>query len=629
MDRARPTAALLARLLAVALAWALPGIAAAAPVSYRADVALSADGQLEYLQDRGGQLRVQSVSAPGTRFTPLPGGTVNFGFSSAAYWLHLAIQSHVRQPTTVYLSIAQPTLDDVQLYAFAGGRLRQSVRSGDLLPTRARIVPGSHPLLPVHVDPGVHYDLYLRVHSRMGALLVPMQFQSAADVEDDARLSLLLNGAFSGLFVALFLYNLFLALSLRERAYTYYAMLLPFGYLACTAISGFGSWILYPHSAWPGNQGLPLFAGAAFMLNMLFARELMATRTLRWLDRLLLGTAALDALAAACAWLAPAGWVYPLCLLLAFLTPLTGVLAGAICLARRHPQARFYLMAQLCTCAGLLITGLTIGDLLPFSALGRNALTLGGSLQALLFSLALADRIRELQLAARRAQEATRRALEDRQQELEHNVERRTRELEEARRHAEYLATTDALTGVYNRRGLLPLVEQAIERSVRHATPLSLVSFDLDRFKRINDDFGHAEGDRVLCELVSLTESLVRPSDLLGRTGGEEFMLVLGLPRAEAAQVAERLRAHLQGHLTAGSEQRVVTASFGIASLSRLLSNLDSLQRAADAALYRAKSRGGNRVETYEAGSNETSRTRAIMRDAHPAHPLRSDSRSR
>jgi diguanylate cyclase (GGDEF)-like protein len=256
---------------------------------------------------------------------------------------------------------------------------------------------------------------------------------------------------------------------------------------------------------------------------------------------------------------------------------------------------------------------LTVAGVLGFSILGRDAMTMGGALQALLFSLALADRIRALQLATRRAQNATRQTLESRQQELERSVEQRTRELEEARRHAEYLATTDALTGIYNRRGLLPLVQHSIERAVRHATAMSLVSFDLDNFKSINDNFGHAEGDRVLCQLVKLTRELVQPSDLLGRTGGEEFMLVLGVARGQAVQVAEGLRARLQSHLLAGAERRAVTASFGVAALSRRLSSLDTLQRAADAALYRAKNRGGNRVEIYEVGSNETSRTRAIM----------------
>jgi diguanylate cyclase (GGDEF)-like protein len=634
LDRTHRTAAPLAGLLAVLLAVALPGIApgiaAAAPVTYRPGAAVSGIGPLTYLQDRSGQLTVQSVSAPGVRFQPVHGNTVNFGFSDSTYWLHLAIQSHAREPTTVYLSVGQPTLDDVRLYAFAGGSLRQSVRSGDLIAARARVLPGSHPLLPLHVDPGVRYELYLRVRSRMGALLVPMQFQSAADVEGDARESLLLNGAFSGLFLALFLYNLFLAVSLRERAYTYYAILLPLGYLASTALDGFGPWILYPDLTWPGNQGLPLFAGVGFLLNMLFARSLLETRSIRWLDRLLLAAAGIAGAAALSSpWLGPLGVAYPLCFVLLFLAPLTGVLAGAVCLSRGHPQARFFLGAQLCGTAALLLMGLTVGGVLRFSTVGRDAILLGGAAQALLFSLALADRIRALQLVARHAQEATRQALENRQQELEHSVEQRTRELEEARRHAEYLATTDALTGVYNRRGLLPLVEQAIVRSVRHATPLSLVSFDLDQFKRINDDFGHAEGDRVLCQLVTLTRMLVRPSDLLGRTGGEEFMLVLALARAEAVHVAERLRAHLQTHLTAGGERRAVTASFGVAALSRRLSTLDSLQRGADAALYRAKNRGGNRVEIYEVGSNETSRTRAIMREADLPRLPGSDSRLR
>jgi len=603
---------------AALLSLAAPGSASAAPVSYRSDAAVSGDGQVGYLADPGGRLDLPAVTAPGAHFIPVRGGTANFGFSRAAYWLHLTLQSRAHDPTTAYLSIAQPTLDDVRLYVFSGGVLRESVRAGDLIANRQHVAPGSHPLLPFQVEPGTRYELYLRVASRSGALLVPIQFESGADVESAARRSLLLNGVYAGVFIALFFYNLFICLSLRQRAYTYYVLLLPLGYAACTVVNGFGPWMLYPNLVWLGIQGLPLFAGCGFLLNILFSRALLETAAIPWLDRLLLGAAVIAGLAALSPWLAPAGWGYPLCFTLVFIVPLFGTLAGAVCLARGHPQARFFLVAQLFAAAGLLATGLTVAGILPFSSAGRNGITFGGALQALLFSLALADRIRALQLATRRAEGATRQALESRQQELERSVEERTRELEEARRHAEHLATTDALTGVYNRRGLLPLVQRAIERAVREASPLSLVSFDLDHFKDINDDFGHAEGDRVLCQLVSLTRQLVRPSDLLGRTGGEEFMLVLPVTRDQAAHLAERLRAHLQSHLTAGAERRAVTASFGVAPLSRRLSSLDALQRAADAALYRAKNRGRNRVEVYEAGTNETSRTHAIM---HPADP--------
>jgi diguanylate cyclase (GGDEF)-like protein len=309
--------------------------------------------------------------------------------------------------------------------------------------------------------------------------------------------------------------------------------------------------------------------------------------------------------------LAPSGRVYPVLFSLVFITPLVGLLTGVVCSHRGHPQARFYLLAQIAAASSTLMFGLSASGVLPYSFALREGLMAGATLQALLLSLALADRIRALQRATRDAQDATRQALSTRQHDLERSEER-TRELEEARRQAEHLAAIDALTGIYNRRGLLALGQEAIERSVRLGAPVSVISVDVDQFKRINDDFGHAEGDRVLCQLVQMTRQLIHPQDLLGRTGGEEFLLLVSAPGEHAAQIAEQLRAHLQAGLRAGAEQRAVTASFGVASLSRRLNTLETLQRAADAALYRAKRRGGNRVESFTTGQ-ETSRTRAIM----------------
>ncbi|HEX4023821.1 MAG TPA: diguanylate cyclase [Steroidobacteraceae bacterium] len=605
-----------AMLPAVVLFLALPTIGVAAQVEYRSDVPLAGSSTVEYVKDPSRRLDLAAVTAPSTRFTPVLGKTVNFGFSAAAYWLHLSVQGQGAQPTTVYLSIAQSTLDDVRLYVLDRGVLQQTGQGGDRVPARARSFSASHPVFPLQIAPGERYELYLRVAGRMGALLVPMQFQSAADVEHAARTSLLLNGVFTGILGGLLIYNLFLYLSLRQRAYLYYVLLLPAVYLACTGLSGFGGWMLYPGWTWPGNQGLLLFAGSGFLLNMLFARALLETQRIAWVDRLAL-TAAAAALAAALSpwWLAP-GPAYQLGSLLLFVMPVTGALIGLTCLLHGHPQARFFLLAKAAVWCAVMCYGLMVVGVIHFHELARQSITVGVACEALLLSLALADRIRALQFTTRRAQSATRRALESRQQELERTVEERTRELDQARRRAEYLATTDALTGVYNRRGLLPLLQQAVEQAAAQAAPLSIVSFDLDHFKRINDDFGHAEGDRVLCQLVTLTRSLIHPTDLFGRTGGEEFMLMLASPRERAVQVAEQLREHLQAHLKSGAQQRPVTASFGVAALGRRIVTLDALQRAADAALYRAKNQGRNRVETYEAGSNDTTRTRAILQSA-------------
>ncbi len=606
-------------LLAMILLLALPATGAAAQIEYRSDVPLSGASTVEYVKDASGRLDLAAVTAPSARFIPVRGRTVNFGFSNAAYWLHVSFQSLGTEPTTVYLSIAQPTLDDLQLYVLDRGVLQQTARGGDRTPARLHSFAASHPVFPIRVLPGEHYELYLRVAGNMGALLVPMQFQSAADVEHATRTSLLLNGMFAGLMGGLLIYNLFLYLSLRQRAYLYYVLLVPAVYLSCTGLSGFGGWMLYPGSTWPGNQGLLLFAGCGFLLNMLFARALLETEKIPWVDRLALAAATVALATALSPWWLPLGRAYQLTAVLIFVMPPTGALIGLTCLRHGHPQARFFLLAKAAVWCAVVCYGLMVAGVIHFNELARQSLTLGVACEALLLALALADRIRALQQAARRAQSATRRALESRQQELERTVEERTRELDQARRRAEYLATTDALTGVYNRRGLLPLLQQAIERATAQAAPLSIISFDLDHFKRINDDFGHAEGDRVLCQLITLAHALIHPTDLFGRTGGEEFMLMLAAPRDRAEQLAEQLRRHLETHLKSGPQQRAVTASFGVAALGRRIVTLDALQRAADAALYRAKNQGRNRVEIYEAGSNETTRTRAILQSAPAA----------
>lgn len=599
-------------LLCVLALLALPPLAAAAPIDCPAGLPVSAPSGLGWLRDAGGTLDLAGAEAARARFVPVTGRTINFGFSRAAYWLHFSLQSRSREPTTLYLSVVQPTLDDVRLYAVGPEGTVQYARAGDELPQREHSVAGSYPILPIRLLPGAHYEIYLRAASRMGVLQLPLRLESAAQIEHDARAALLLNGAFIGAFGALFVYNLLLGPSLLRRAYYYYIALLPLVFMLFTAVNGFGPWLLYPQLTWPGNQGLVLLTSCALFTAVQFARHLLSTASIRWLDRVLRVLRALALVMCLATPLAPTGLIYPLLLCLVFAMPSMGLLTGLVCARHGHPQARYYLLAQLAAAGGTLLFALIAIGALPYSFALRQALMVGAVLQALLLSLALADHIRALQRATRNAQHATRLALETRQQELERSVEERTRELDEARRHAEYLATTDALTGAYNRRGLWPRVQQCIEHSVRLGSPVSLISFDVDQFKRINDDFGHAEGDRVLCQLVQMTRQLIHPQDLLGRTGGEEFLLLVAVPAERAAQIAEQLRAHLQAGLRAGAGQRAVTASFGVSSLSRRHATLDALQRAADAALYRAKRRGGNCVESYLVGP-ETSRTRAIM----------------
>lgn len=156
------------------------------------------------------------------------------------------------------------------------------------------------------------------------------------------------------------------------------------------------------------------------------------------------------------------------------------------------------------------------------------------------------------------------------------------------------IATTDALTGAFNRKGLEEVLQQALADWREHRHPLGLVLIDIDHFKAVNDTHGHQAGDRVLSRLAELVRGHVRGQDRLGRWGGEEFLLVCrdtGLEQAQA--IAEKLRALVAEH-DFGDGLRV-TASFGVAALAGERP-LDQLFAAADAALYRAKAEGRNRV---------------------------------
>ncbi len=166
--------------------------------------------------------------------------------------------------------------------------------------------------------------------------------------------------------------------------------------------------------------------------------------------------------------------------------------------------------------------------------------------------------------------------------------------LEEERRELILRASTDALTGIANRAGLSDVLRRELHRVGRYETMLSVIMFDIDRFKAINDTYGHQAGDAVLVALTRLVSDLVRDVDTFGRFGGEEFLIVAPMIEdGEGEHMAERLRSAIEAARfpAAGT----VTCSFGVAQW-RPDDTVESLIGRADAALYRAKATGRNRV---------------------------------
>jgi diguanylate cyclase (GGDEF)-like protein len=159
-------------------------------------------------------------------------------------------------------------------------------------------------------------------------------------------------------------------------------------------------------------------------------------------------------------------------------------------------------------------------------------------------------------------------------------------------------ATTDELTGLYNRRALEERLAAEISRSLRHQLHTSVLMIDLDRFKVVNDTLGHAAGDRLLIQVAKVLRQQCRALDVVGRLGGDEFLVILPMTKPAEAQVfVGRVRASLREIEQANPEFGACTLSMGIAESPRHGTTVSSVLAAADTALYTAKRAGRNAVE--------------------------------
>lgn len=162
----------------------------------------------------------------------------------------------------------------------------------------------------------------------------------------------------------------------------------------------------------------------------------------------------------------------------------------------------------------------------------------------------------------------------------------------------EELAITDKLTGVYNRRAFDLFMSQILREAERSQEHLSLIIFDIDNFKRVNDQYGHLAGDKTIQEIVRITRGLVRNSDIICRWGGEEFLLIMrGCDEVDSLRMAEKIRAAVESHTTYYEGRKIaVTISFGVAENIQG-DKEDILLSRADGALYLAKQAGRNCVK--------------------------------
>lgn len=548
-------------------------------------------GLVDFLADPQGTLTLDDVRAADAPFsTSLTRRDLSFGYVQGVIWLRLPLQSEASETRIWRLELNYASLDEVRLYDIGTDGVRES-RSGDTVPYAERSIGHRYPVFEIVLQPGEQRTLYLRVDSR-GSMTLSGGLMSLRDFEQHSQNGYLVHAIYFGVLIALGLYNLLLFLALRERPFLNYVLFMFAFALSVLSLNGLGAQYLWPQAAPWSNRMLPVSLTSAALLSVVFARSFLDTR--QWLPRWDKGLLAL-CIAIGAAVLAtvllPVQRALQLMSLTGLIATLTLLLTSFVCVGYRVPGARLFALAWLMLLTGAVLLALRNFALIPSNFLTLYAMQIGSGLEMILLSFALAARFNEL----KRQREA---ALQLNEQILAKRVTERTQALEQANQRLSELALQDPLTGLANRTALQQHLDQALARSVRRNELLAVMLIDLDGFKPINDQHGHEFGDRVLAEVAQRLRQYLRDADLPARLGGDEFVVICeNVQSAEHARdLAKRLLEGLDTPMYLEDRTVRVGASIGIV-LSHGSDDATTLIRRADAAMYRAKAEGRNRVQ--------------------------------
>ncbi|MCG2584132.1 diguanylate cyclase domain-containing protein [Massilia sp. TS11] len=567
--------------------------------------------QVDVLEDPARTLRLEEVRAPALaqRFRPAPpsGEALSFGYTHSAFWLRFELSNSAPTAQTAILEVANARLGDLTLYTVhANGSIAQ-VHTGSYLPFDTRPLRHRYFAFPLQVAGGEVQQLYLRVQSP-GSTLVPLRLWQPQDFRIHQEDDHLVQGTYFGMVLAMALFNLVLFVALRDRVYALYVLAMVTMAFALAAQNGLAKQYLWPQAlAWSNYAAAVGFslAGACFAMFMRVMLE-MRTRMPR-LDKIVLGLAVFCALTP----LAVVQYYQLIARPITLIWGLSSLFLLAVCVLgawRRQRAAWFFLAAFGLAFLGNSASSLAALGLFPHNVASNYGTQIGSAIEMMVLAFALADRFNtvrreraEAQRAALRAEHALVESLKAKERELEARVEERTSALQAANVQLEALSVTDSLTDLANRRQFDLALESEWARALRLQQPLAVGMIDIDDFKRYNDAYGHPAGDYCLRRLAAALGGCVqRAGDLVARYGGEEFVFIAPAADLDASlALGERLCEAVRALAIPHERSRLgtVSISVGVAAWVPVdAQGAAALLAAADAALYRAKTAGRNRV---------------------------------
>ncbi|TRO42167.1 GGDEF domain-containing protein [Pseudomonas sp. ALS1131] len=603
-------------LLALLLGLSTTGLAMASVTLTDASSGMPLNAYIELLEDTDGSLTIDDLATPEqqSHFHPA-NGRASVGQSLNPWWIKLTLQRDMRAPARWVLEVGSVTQLDLQLYQPNGQGGWQLRQSGERVPfSESRDHPYRRMVFDLPILGEQPTTFYLRAFDPAGNSF-PLRIWQLDELTQLAARENLALGAIYGVVFALLLYNLFILISLRDKAYFWYVLTTAFALVFIISMTGHGAQYLWPNSpvpSWLDRITLPSLWG---LFACRFTQTLLQTKLyVRWAHHLL-SMACVIYIVAIVLNLSGQRYLAAWAIALLSLTSIPAALGSAVVRWRQGffpAQLYLYGYGLVLGSVGILLLR-TTGVLQP-AEWNAYVFPLAVAAESILFSFALAYRIQILkQERAVALQQADREKtarlaqLQASADELQAAVTARTAELaatneqlRERERELQHAAFHDPLTELPNRRYLVERCESALGHAERHKESVALLLIDLDHFKPINDRFGHAAGDLMLQVIAKRLREHVRLGDAVARLGGDEFAVLICGSDAEsqAREIAERLLAELSEPVHYGAERLRVTISIGVALYPRHAQNFTGLYKIADHALYRVKElgRSGARV---------------------------------
>lgn len=603
----------------------------------------SLNDHVEYIIDVEGEFSPEQLIQPNEKWNVHDKETLSFGYSSSVYWFRFNVTNSSVGDVSHLLEIAYPVLDDIKIWVYDEHRqLLEQIHLGDKIPFAQREIQHRNFVVPLAISKKQTQVWLIRIETS-SAMQLPMTIWPEREffIKDQSRLMGL--GLYYGIMLIMALYNLFVFFSVRENNYLYYVFYVASmaGFLA--SLQGLSFQYIWPTAtSWNDSAIIVMLSGVVFFTSI-FTRNFMAlaehNKILNNLFGLVIFSSAITALSVN---LIPYYLLIKALIGLAVLAISLVIYTGVLRWNQGFNAARYFTIAWSSMLLGGVILALNKFNIVPRNGFTENAVQLGSAIEIILLSFALADRLNqekrdryEAQIQAlnleriassaqaealeqeryarsaqekalvheREAREAQDRALEIQRkanETLEDKVKERTNELECVNHKLAELSTTDALTGIGNRRYFDQMLEREFNRARREREQLSILMLDIDYFKRVNDEYGHQVGDDVLRQVAKILRKVVhRTTDLIARYGGEEFALILpSTDVAGAYLVAEKIREDIAGQQwSTEGHSFSMTVSLGLmGDEPKSGDSADYWLKEADDALYQAKESGRNKV---------------------------------